>query len=265
VIRFTLRGLRLIVHMLTGMALVAAIKFSGSIAQRRESITSWWSQRLLAILGLQLQMHGEPHVGDGKMIVANHISWLDIPVIAAGGHTRFVSKSEVRDWPIAGWLANAAGTFYIRRGKGGAAPLIEQLIPFFHSRIGTVTVFPEGTTTNGRQVLPFHPRLFTAAIDGQALLQPVAIQYGLGADGKRIAPYIDDDVLVEHIIRLLKNPGQMTVHLHWLPPIDARGQDRDELAMTAWRAIEAIAVPLCPETTPERVETDGAAVAATAD
>lgn len=208
---------------------------------RPEPLTQWWNQRLFGIFGLHIKIHGKP-VSGGHVTVANHVSWMDIPLIASCEQTRFVSKAEVRHWPIVGNLATAAGSFYLSRGKHGTRPLLAQITPFLQSG-GCVTIFPEGTTTDGTSVLPFHPRLFAAAIDAQLPVQPVAIRYGRAADGRNIAPYVGDDVLFFNILALLRNPS-LQVDVHYLQPIDANVGDRAELAR---RAREAIADVLCPQ------------------
>lgn len=241
------RHARLIAHLLYGQALVIAVLLGLIGRAGPERLTQAWNRRLLRILGVQLRLHGQPATASGRMTVANHVSWLDIPLIAACEPTRFVAKSEIRHWPIAGWLANAAGTFYIRRGKGGARPLLEHLIPHLQAG-GAVTVFPEGTTTDGRQVLPFHARLLSAPQAASSWVQPVAIRYGAGHDGRAVAPFIGDDALFPHILRLLREPA-LQIDVTYCAPIAAAAYERDELARRAHAAICA-ALGLAAETSP---------------
>lgn len=222
-----LRGLRLVAHLAWGVALVAYVLAGGR--RPRERLAQDWSWRLLEILGVRLQMEGTPLRG-AHVTVANHVSWLDIPVLSALEPTRFVSKSEVRNWPLAGWFAVAAGTFFIRRGKGGAAPLLEKLVPHLR-RSGSVVIFPEGTTTDGTEVRPFHARLFQAAIEAGCPVQPVTLQYGLTADGRNVAPFVGDDSLFDHVLRLLRCDA-IEVRVAYGPPIQPHGS-RDELAEEA--------------------------------
>ena len=224
-----LRALLLVLHLLYGLALVAYVTFGGSRRTPRERLTRSWNWRLLEILGVRLQIEGTPLRG-AHLTVANHVSWLDIPVLAALEPTRFVSKSEIRHWPLAGWFAVAAGTFFIRRGKGGAAPLIERLVPHLRNA-GSVVLFPEGTTTDGSEVRPFHSRLFQAAIDADCPVQPVTVQYGLAPDGRNVAPFIGDDSLGAHLLRLLRTPA-LEARVLYGPPIRPTA-GRDELAQEA--------------------------------
>ncbi len=238
-LRFFFRGVWLIAHLMVGMALVTVVRLDFTKRIRPEPLTQWWNRHLFGIFGLRITVRGQP-VSSGHVTVANHVSWMDIPLIAACERTRFVSKDEVRHWPIVGGLATAAGSFYLSRGKHGTKPLLAQLTPFLQNG-GSVTIFPEGTTTDGTAVLPFHSRLFAAAIDANLPVQPVAIRYGRAADGRNIAPYVGDDVLFFHILTLLRNPG-LDIEVSYLPAIPAVG-DRAELAR---QARDAIALTLSP-------------------
>lgn len=224
------RGTRLIGHIIAGLCvgLLLRLDFTGRL--QPEHAAAWWSRKALRILNIHVRVHGQAVTGP-HVTVANHVSWLDIPLLAIGGNARFVAKSEIRDWPIAGWLANAAGTFYIRRGKGGARPLLERLQPHLRAG-GSVTLFPEGTTSDGHTLLPFHARLLGSAIDASVPVQPVALRYGQDAQGRDIAPFIGDDDLFHHILRLLGTPS-LRADVIYCPPVMPSGMDRDALADAA--------------------------------
>jgi 1-acyl-sn-glycerol-3-phosphate acyltransferase len=244
-----LRALLLVVHVAWGLALAAWLAL-GAPRQPRERLAQRWHRRLLAILGLRLRVEGVP-LREPHMTVANHVSWLDIPVLGALEAlepVRFVGKSEIRDWPVAGWLATAAGTFYLRRGKGGTAPLLDRLVPHLRAA-GSVAIFPEGTTTDGSEVRPFHARLFAAALDAGCPVQPVTIQYGLSDDGDNIAPFIGDDSLAGHILRLLRCPA-LEVRVLYGPPLQPT-VSRDELAREAECFVRAALQPHAPPRLPE--------------
>lgn len=226
-VRLWLRACALIPLLAYGLLLCLLVCLDAGGYLRREALAAHWSRLLIALLGIRVRFRGS--VPDQPvLIVANHVSWLDIPVIQTHLPCRFVSKSEVRDWPIAGWFAQAAGTFYIRRGKGGSRPLLNRLIPHLQDR-GVVTIFPEGTTSDGTQVLPFHSRLFAAAIESGCQVIPVSIQYGPGCDGQALAPFIGDDNLVAHLFRVLRDPG-MDVSIMTSTPLDSEGKSRAQLA-----------------------------------
>jgi 1-acyl-sn-glycerol-3-phosphate acyltransferase len=240
-LRLLLRGAWLLAHVLCGLALATAVNLDFSRRLRPEPLIQWWSRRLMRILNLRLSVLGQiPE--QGCVLMANHVSWLDIPVIGAGAPTRFVSKSEVRDWPVAGWLANGAGTFYLRRGKGGSRPLLMRLLPYLQAG-GSVTIFPEGTTTSGEGVLPFHARLFAAAIESGRPVVPVSLRYGPGSHGEALAPFVGDDDLLSHIVRLLGNRS-LQAEVHFGRPLDPTGLSREALAEAARDAIRQRLTPL---------------------
>ncbi|MDP9141693.1 MAG: 1-acyl-sn-glycerol-3-phosphate acyltransferase [Pseudomonadota bacterium] len=233
-LRTLVRSARLLVHIVTGILVSTAVNLDFTGRLRPEPIARFWSRRLLRILNIELIVHGQRARG-ATVTAANHVSWLDIPVISTGDQCQFIAKSEIRHWPVAGSLARAAGTFYLRRGKGGAKPLIEALVPHL-SNGGSVVLFPEGTTTDGQQVLPFHARLFSAALDANAQIQPLALRYGPARDGRLVAPFIGNDDLVRHILRLLREPA-LRVDMHYCTPFAASGLDRAAVALRAEQAV----------------------------
>jgi 1-acyl-sn-glycerol-3-phosphate acyltransferase len=234
-LRFAARVLMLFVHLSVGllMALVVSIDFFELLDRAR--LAGWWHRQLLAILGIRVRRHGRP-VAAAHLSVANHISWLDIPVINAGEPVRFVAKSEIRSWPLAGWLATASGSFYLRRGKGDGPRLTERLTTYLRAG-GNVALFPEGTTTPGVGVLRFHARMFGPAIDARCAVQPIALRYRKTADGRDIAPFVGDDDLLRHLLRVLREPG-IDVDVTYCAPIQALGRERAELAAATQAAIE---------------------------
>lgn len=234
--RLALRSVALIVLLAYGLFLALLVRLDPTDRVRPEILGRHWSRALLRLLDIRVTASGRPPQGGG-LIVANHISWLDIPLIYAQVGTRFVSKSEVQAWPVAGWLADAAGTFYLRRGQHGSRPLLARLVPFL-SAGGAVVVYPEGTTTTGEDVLPFHPRLFAAAIESGCPVQPVALRYGPGANGESLAPFVGDDDLLSHLLRLLRN-ASLEARVVFTAPLDSAGRTREQLAEAAREAIRA--------------------------
>lgn len=237
--RVTLKSLRIVSHLLVGLGLAVLVALDGRGRYSRENLSTWWHRVLLRILGIRVTVHGTPMQGT-RVIVGNHISWLDIPVVAAHEATRFVSKAEVGEWPVIGWLADACGTFYLRRGSGGTKELIAAIDE--HLGRDSIVFFPEGTTTDGSIVLKFQPRLFATAIETQRPVQPVALRYSPAADGTATAPYIGDDVLLDNIIRLLRH-GPISAELIYCDPIEPGGHDRASLAHAAHSAICAAIAP----------------------
>jgi len=233
------RGLRVLLHLLTAFMLVALLMAPARVQGRRftqaPALTRWWYRRLCRILGLRLVVTGD--LAPGVLLVANHVSWLDIPVLGAQGDLCFLSKAEIRAWPLIGWMAEILGTLFINRGAHQARGLAEQIAA--RARYGQVVViFPEATTSDGSWLRPFHPRLFAAAQDSGAALQPVAIRYGEPDRRDPIAPFIDDDRPWPHLKRVLQHPG-IRVEVRFLPLLPSQGLDRKTMARSCREAIGA--------------------------
>lgn len=145
------------------------------------------------MLGIDLDIRG-PQPSAGCLLVANHVSWLDIFVINAAWPAAFISKAEVRDWPVFGWLATRNETVFLRRGSRGHARVVNGEIAALLRNGQHVALFPEGTTTDGSFVHPFHGALLQPAIDAGATIQPIAIAYRLPDGRYTRAPAYDGDV-----------------------------------------------------------------------
>ena len=259
-LRFLLRSLRVANHLAVALLLctIMNLDFTGRI-----DIDDWsrrWLRRLMRIMGIRFIVHGEPVQGS-QMMVCNHVSWIDIPLVGAALTSRFVAKSDIQYWPLIGFIARAIGTFFIRRGHGGSKPLLEKLKPHLAAG-GSVVIFPEGTTTDGHNVLPFHPRLFQAALDCNAAVQPVALRYGRTADGEEIAPFVGEDNLFSHVVRVLRSPG-LTAELIYCPPLlSTHYSDRAAMAQDAEAAIRRVIAPVAGLKKPALLERQGYAQAA---
>lgn len=192
------------------MLTVVAAPFASPARQRE--LRQRWSARLLQILGIRLHADA-PFIGPGSLIVANHVSWLDIFVINAAFPTTFVSKAEVREWPLAGWLAARHETVFLRRGSRGHARIVNGEIAARLAKGRHVTVFPEGTTTDGSHVLGFHGALLQAAIEAGAPLQPIAITYRLPDGQHTRAPAYDGDLSLLDSLRAIVAEPEIVARL----------------------------------------------------
>jgi 1-acyl-sn-glycerol-3-phosphate acyltransferase len=167
---------RAVLHVLHGI-LVVLLRFPSLDEASRHARIQWWSAGMLRFLGIGLELQGTLRTG-GTLIVANHISWMDIMAIhAVCPRARFVSKSDVRDWPLVNRLVDCAGTLYIRREQRRDAMRAMHEMAQALKDGHCVAVFPEGTTGDGRALLPFHANLLQAAIAVEAPIQPVALRY----------------------------------------------------------------------------------------
>ena len=225
------RAFRLALHLLRGVLTIALFfPFYGS--PRRKDAVRRWSAQSLAIMNVVPVVHGGPPVHSDRplVLVANHVSWLDIQAIHSVWQVRFVAKSEVRDWPVIGWLSAHAGTLFIERGSRRHAVRINQAIHAAFVESDAIGVFPEGTTTQGDEIGKFHASLLQPAVDEEAMVCPVALRY-LDAKGNLCvdASYVGETSLAESIRMILRQP-RITAELFFLPPIDARGRTRRDLA-----------------------------------
>lgn len=151
------------------------------------------------------------------LLVSNHISWSDIPVLGGLAQIRFLSKAEVAQWPLVGWLARQAGTMFIRRGGGEAAERRNDIRETLEAG-QSVLIFPEGTTSAGLTVLPFFPRLIGAATAADVPIVPVSIAYVRDGEPCHVSPFVGDDEFHHHLLRMLSAPAP-EVRVVWHQPV----------------------------------------------
>jgi len=206
---------------------------------RRDRTRRWqhaqrWAVRMLDALNVRVIVSGYPPQKDAAiLLVANHISWLDIQALSTVSAARFVAKSEVRHWFLVGRTAQYLETFFIKRGSCRDAWRTKNDLAVALKAGDLVAVFPEGTTTDGQRVQPFHPALFQAAIDTRVAVCPVTIRYEtLAGAGNAAAVFLDGENFVKSLLRILREP-LMAVELSFGKPISSRNRTRRELAALA--------------------------------
>ena len=232
-VRALWRLLRLVAHLLTGTAITVAVarrQPDGSY-RHRPGVVCWWHRRACRILGIRVEVAAGEAPGDSALLVANHVSWLDVPVLGGLGPIAFLSKAEVRDWPLMGWLAAAAGTHFIARGSGEASAVGARIGNHLVDH-GSLVLFPEGTTTDGRSVKPFYPRLLAAASASGVPVVPVALRYERAGALDPIAPFVGDETILSHLWRVLRT-RELCVRVAFGVPLDPAGFDRRTLATRA--------------------------------
>lgn len=241
------RLLRVGLHLLCG-ALQVALLFRFAGETRRQWLRRNWSQQLLSLLGIRIEACASDLARcEAGLLVGNHISFIDIFVVNALLPSAFVAKSDVAQWPLIGWLSRRNDTVFIERGSRKAAHRTQQHMLQALAAGRRLAIFPEGTTTAGDSLLPFHAALFQSAIDAAVPVHALALSYH-GADGVRsTAPaYIDDIGLVDCLTSVLR-AGGLTVRVglaaSFTPPLP----DRRHLAH---RAHQAVAVALARATSP---------------
>lgn len=180
----------------------------------------WFMVIVTRICGVRRRTAGVPLKRD-VFFVANHLSWLDIPVIASANGTAFIAKEELSRAPVIGWLCKQNRTVFVSRGdRMGVAEQINQLRDAL-AETWAVTIFPEGTTTDGQSLLPFKPSLL-AVLDPPPpgiMVQPVVLDYG--AVAQEIA-WVGDEEGQDNAFRILSRKGNFPITVHFLDPFNPR-------------------------------------------
>lgn len=228
----------MIAHAFHGLWL-AGMRLPGSARDARLDIVRHWSRLGLRRLGVDLRVTGTPHEG-AVLMVANHVSWLDIPAIhAAAPQVRFVSKSAVAHWPVVGALARAGGTLFIERERKRDALRVVHEVAEALRAADSIAVFPEGTTGPGDTVLSFHANLLQAAIATGTAIQPVVLRYSEpGQHFSVSAQYIGDTTLIDSLFKVMRAHG-LVAHVEFLAPEWPAESDRRILARRLHDRIEA--------------------------
>ena len=231
---------RALLHAIIGLIIIL-ILFPRITPENRQRRVQVWSAEMLVCLGLELRVTGQPAATGPMLLAANHISWVDITALHAARFCKFVSKADVKHWPLIGALASGVGTLFIEReSRRDAMRMVHHMAQSL--RDGDVlAIFPEGTTSDGTGLRPFHANLFQAAISADAPVQPVAINFIDIQSGKlTTAPgYINDDTLLVSVWRTLCTPG-IAVVINFGVPQRAEGHDRRAWAAQVREAVQQL-------------------------
>lgn len=234
------RVIRIVIHVAVGIS-IAASAFPFCSPNRKLTLTRWWCAKLLKHFNLTVIARGHlPTVAThSTLFVANHISWADIHAINSVMPVRFVAKMEIKDWPVFGYLVKKSGTLFINRAHRKDAARIVEVVTASLGDGDNLCFFPEGTTTDGTEVLPFKSSIMQAAINANAHIVPIAIRYP-NPDGSTntSAAYAGDTSLLESMSTLLKHPHP-TVELEFFAPIAPLSRSRQDVANQAFQIIHA--------------------------
>lgn len=223
------RLFRCVAHGLHGLGLVLFRFPSLSLVERQARIR-WWSATMLRLIGVELRVEGTPVCG-GVLLAANHISWLDIMLVhAVVPEARFVSKADVKSWPLVARLVDSAGTLYLERErKRDALRVVHDMAEALRAA-QTVAIFPEGTTSTGHGLLPFHANLLQAAIATATPVQPVALRFSDRTHAvSEAVEFVGNTTLLQSLWRSAGGEG-VVARLVFLPPHGSAGADRRQLA-----------------------------------
>jgi 1-acyl-sn-glycerol-3-phosphate acyltransferase len=226
-IRLILRALAIVAALLACLPL----HYLWRLARR----PSPWPRRFLGLVaraaGMRVRVVGTPLERD-VLFLANHLSWLDILVLAGASGTAFVSKAEVAGVPVLGWLAGLNNTVFIARSERSGVLAQAGALRAALATGQPVALFPEGTTDGGVEVLPFRPSLLAALYPPlpRVRVQPVALDYGTAADD---LAWVGEEPGLANVRKVLARPGTALVTLQFLAPVDPAGADRKAVARAA--------------------------------
>ncbi len=223
------RLLRCVLHAAHGV-LIVLLSFGALPVAERQLRVQWWATKTLRLMGITLRVDGAPVAG-AALLVANHISWLDIMAVhAVCPHARFVSKADVKSWPLVSHLVDAGGTLYLQRERKRDALRVVHAMAEALKAGDTVAIFPEGTTSDGQALLPFHANLLQAAISTKTPVQPVAIRFSDATHAiSRAVQYIGSTTLAQSLW-MVACADAVVVRVALLPPRSTALADRRALA-----------------------------------
>lgn len=234
------RAWRAIGHVLRGLWIVRT-EFGRLSPDGCNLLVREWSRQMLDIMGVELVVQGTPPAQGPVLLVANHISWLDILVMDAARPVRFVSKADVKAWPVLGSLITGAGTLFVEReSRRDAMRVVHQMADGLRAS-DVLAVFPEGTTGDGQTLLPFHANLIQAAISADAPIQPVGLSFLDGHTGARSdAPvFVGETTLLQSIWTTLRATRVQAV-VHYGLPGRCNGRDRRAWARDLQSAVASL-------------------------
>jgi 1-acyl-sn-glycerol-3-phosphate acyltransferase len=224
------RWTRLLTHVLVALCLLRFV-FPRVSLERRRALHAWWSRKLVRIVGVEIQVEGRAP-GPGSLVAANHVSWVDVFCVSSVRSTRFIAKSEVRDWPVAGWIAERAGTLFVRRARRHDTGRINNIVHAALAQGDCIGLFPEGTTTMGDRLLKFHSSLFEPAVANRAIVHPIAIRYE-HADGSLSRAMAYDDLSFMQSLALILRQRHVIARIAFLDVVEIEGLARRDVAALA--------------------------------
>jgi 1-acyl-sn-glycerol-3-phosphate acyltransferase len=246
-LRFLLRAVLVATWVVLGLLSVSLIfPFAG--LRVRGFMIRHWSRLLMRLCGVGIQVYGSPHPSGSVMWVANHVSWVDIFVLNAVRPTSFIAKSEIRRWPVIGWLVAGAGTLFIERGQRHAIRTVGHQMKARFAQGEVVGLFPEGTTSAGFDVAPFHSSLFDAAIRAGVDIQPVALRFFHRGQRSDYVAFVGEQNLIQNVWYLFGTTG-VRVELVFLPVMTADLCQEQGRVLVADRARAAIRHQIVAPTT----------------
>lgn len=239
-VRVALKLGRTVWHLLRGWWIIRR-HFPRLTPLQREQQVQAWAAQMLGIFGIDLVRRGHALAGGPVLLVANHVSWLDILVMHASGYCRFISKADVYRWPLIGPMAAGAGTLFIEReSRRDAMRVVQHMVERLQAG-DVLAVFPEGTTGDGIDLRPFHANLIQAAIVACVPVQPLALRFVDGRTGQlSLAPrFVGDDTLLSSVLNTL-GAQDLQAEVVVGPPEPHGGRDRRRWAQDLHATVQAL-------------------------
>ena len=226
-------------HALVHLPIVLLLIAIGTIGGKQvgHAAIRWWSRGLLRVFGMRVRGVGTPLVG-GTMFVANHVSWIDIIALHSQHMMGFIAKAEIRRWPVVGWITSHGETIYLQRGNANS---LSDVMAEMSQRLRdgrAVAAFPEGGTRDGRELGAFHARIFTAAVDADAPVQPVALCFGTRCEAQQVVAFARGEHFVGNLLRLLGEPPRPVTVCFLDPILHTEHEGRRGIASLARARIE---------------------------
>ena len=229
---------RFIVHITNTRKIISDIgKFNICANEKQSEKIRLWFEKILKIVGIKTKIKGEIKSGS-YLIISNHSSWLDIIILGSTFKTTFLSKIEVSKWPIIGKITTAVDMLFIDRGAKNAASVAVNGVSKFISNNRNVTIFPEGTSSGGKGLLKFKPRLFASCIDTNSPVQCVVIRYPY--KNKNIhpsVPFVRGDSLFLNILKVLFQ-DDITAEITISELVDTDNKDRRSIANECYEIVK---------------------------
>jgi 1-acyl-sn-glycerol-3-phosphate acyltransferase len=235
------RFCRVLTHLAGGLATTVFV-FPWIGTSRKRALIRRWSRQLLQMLNVRRRIDWQ-HAGGMRghvLVVANHVSWLDIFVLNAQQPARFIAKAELARLPVIGHLCRNAGTLFIERERRRDTHAVNRNTVEALTRGDLVAVFPEGTTSDGTRVLKFHSSLFQPIVDARGVVQPIAIRYRTPADEYSDAPAFVGDLTMVGSLWRLTGEHSLVAEITILPQLPAVERTRRDLSNAAAAAIQTV-------------------------
>ena len=233
-----LRIFRLVLHLLQGV-ITAGTLLRFAREPLRSRIIRAWAAKLLVILKVEIRVKGQvPTLATrGVMFVSNHVSWMDVWLLQSVRPVRFISKADVRSWPVVGYLAQAGGTLFIHREKRHHTAAIVGQAEAVLAQGDCLALFPEGTTTTGLRLRAFHPSLFQVAVDHAGDIALVTIRYVFEDGQIDTAPAYADEITMPESMRAILARRKIIAEVNYFGALEVQGKTRRALCLEAEKAI----------------------------